>query len=181
MAALHNPFFWGLVSMLGMTMATSLFSSHKLKRSKVFVFFALLFVTVGRIILVLPCCPQPRFKTGVFFWLLGGAIMGLALIIALIPTIRVRWWEAPAEKMKLITTGVYAYIRHPIYFGEVAWFLGWAIIFGSLYGLFLAVVFWFAFFIHVLAEEAELERVLGKTYSRYKEKVRGRMFPFLPI
>jgi len=162
-------------------MATSIFSGHKLKNNKVFISFALLFVSMGRIILVLPFCEQPRFEINNLHWIIGGLIIALSSLIIIVPIFVVRWWAPPVKGMKLITSGIYRYIRHPIYFFEVMWFLGLAIMFRSLYAVYLAPVFWFIFFIHALAEEAELENVLGNEYIEYKRKVPGRIFPFLPL
>ena len=47
-----NPFFWALMSMFGMVGATSLFSKHSLRRSRIFVAIVLILITVGRIVFV---------------------------------------------------------------------------------------------------------------------------------
>jgi protein-S-isoprenylcysteine O-methyltransferase Ste14 len=91
------------------------------------------------------------------------------------------WWSPPNGDTKLRTTGIYGIVRHPIYLGEVLWPLGLAIVFRSTYGVALTVVWWLAFLIHALAEEAALEEKLGSAYLDYKKKVRGRIFPWLPI
>jgi protein-S-isoprenylcysteine O-methyltransferase Ste14 len=83
--------------------------------------------------------------------------------------------------MKLRTSGIYGIVRHPIYLSEVLWPIGIAIMFRSVYGLALISIWWSAFLIHALSEEADLERTLGAKYREYREKVRGRIFPGLPI
>jgi len=176
-----DPFFWAMISMFGFVGATSMFSKHKYTNNIIFVSLSLLFVTVGRIILVLPFCPQPRFDIGEIHLFLGGLLLVIGFGIVLIPTFIVKWWSPPKEDMKLRTTGIYGLIRHPIYFFEVVWFLALSIIFRSTYGLALSPIWWLVFLIHTLSEEAELERVLGDEYLQYKKKVRGRMFPGLPF
>jgi protein-S-isoprenylcysteine O-methyltransferase Ste14 len=176
-----NPFFWALLSMTGMMGATSLFSIYKLQRSITFVTAVLILVAAGRIVLVLPFCEQPRFETGWWAWIIGGAIILLSFAVFTGPVLFIRWWEAPKEGMTLRTTGVYGVVRHPIYLGEMLWPVGWSIIFGSIYGLALTSVWWLAFLLHALSEEAELERTLGSEYQDYMKKVRGRIFPGLPI
>jgi protein-S-isoprenylcysteine O-methyltransferase Ste14 len=176
-----NPFFWALMSMLGMVGATSLFAKHELRRSFFFVAISLTLVTIGRLVLVLPFCGQPRFEAFPGHRIVGGAIVALALAVAAGPFFAVRWWSPPREGMQLKTTGIYRVVRHPIYLCEVLWPLGLAIMFRSVYGLALTPVWWLAFLIHALSEEADLERALGSEYLEYKTKVRGRIFPGLPF
>ena len=176
-----NPFFWALMSMFGMVGATSLFSIHKLRRRVVFVTIALILVTVGRIVLVLPFCEQPRFEIGGWHWIIGGAIIAVGSVLVAGPVFLVRWWAPPKAGMKLRTTGIYGVVRHPIYLFEVLWPVGLAIMFRSVYGRALAPVWWLTFLVHALSEEADLERALGSEYLEYKRKVRGRIFPGLPF
>ena len=108
-----------------------------------------------------------------------GAVMGLALAIAA-PALSVKWWRPPASGMELHTTGIYAWVRHPIYLCEVLWPVGWSLMWGSIYGLALTPVWWLGFLLHARAEEEQLERVLGQQYRDYCARVRGRIFPGLP-
>ena len=135
-----NLFFWALISMLGMVGATSLFNRHKLHHNLIFVSFVLTFVTIGRVILVLPFCTQPRFEIAGLHWIIGGSIFVIALAIGALTLFVVKWWAPPKEGMKLRTTGIYSIVRHPIYLCEVLWFLGLAIMFRSIYGLALAPI-----------------------------------------
>jgi protein-S-isoprenylcysteine O-methyltransferase Ste14 len=176
-----NPFFWALASMLGMVGATSLFAGHGLRRSALFVSASLVLVMAGRIVLVLPFCPQPRFEASGWHWIAGGALILLALVAAAGPVMSVRWWSPPKAGMELRTSGVYAVVRHPIYLAELLWPLGLAIMFRSIYGAALTPAWWLAFMIHAISEEADLERVLGRAYEDHKRKVRGRILPLLPL
>lgn len=180
-AFLVNPFFWAFLSMFGMVGATSIFTRQALRRSRLFVAAVLVLVTVGRAVLVLPICEQPRFELGGWHWVLGGVLFGLALVVAAAPLVEVRWWSPPAAGMRLRTTGIYGVIRHPIYLAEILWCLGWAIMFRSIYGVALVPAWWIALLIHALTEEADLERELGQAYRDYRSRVRGRMLPGLPF
>lgn len=175
-----SPFFWAFVSMLGLLCATSIFSAHPLARSRVFVATAILLFTLGRVVLVLPCCPQPRFRASGWHLIVGGALVASALVPGLL-ALRVKWWAPPGADTQLVTTGVYGIVRHPIYLSEVFWFLGWSILFRSSWGLGLTLVFWLALLVHALSEEAALERELGDEYRRYASRVRGRFLPGLPV
>lgn len=176
-----DPFFWALTAMFGMVGATSLFSRQCFRDNTVFVSIVLILVTLGRILLVLPFCRQPRFEAIIWHWPLGGAIMLLALVVATIPFFTVRWWSPPRAGMTLQTSGIYGLIRHPIYLAELLWPLGLAIICRSIYGVALTPLWWIAFLLHALAEEAELEKTLGEPYRQYAGKVRGRFLPGLPF
>jgi protein-S-isoprenylcysteine O-methyltransferase Ste14 len=175
-----DPFFWALISMIGMQGATSIFTGQRVARNLLFVSLVLVLVTIGRVLLVLPFCPQPRFEIAGWHWIIGGMLFLVALCFAA-PAMSIKWWLAPREGMTLRTTGVYAVVRHPIYLSEVLWFLGWAIMWRSVYGLALSPVWWLVFLVHALSEEANLELTLGSAYAEYKRKVRGRIFPGLPV
>ncbi|MHC4915801.1 MAG: hypothetical protein ACYTGB_09950, partial [Planctomycetota bacterium] len=86
-----NPFFWALMSMLGMAAATSMFSTNRLKENRTFVGAALVIITAGRLFLPTTFCPQPRFEAGPWRWVAGGAILLAALAFGA-PGLRVRWW-----------------------------------------------------------------------------------------
>lgn len=176
-----DPFFWALLSMFGMVGATSIFVRQRLRHSFAFVTVVLTLVTAGRLVLVLPFCPQPRFEAVIWHWPLGGSIMLLALVVAAIPFFTVRWWSPPQTGMRLQTAGIYGLVRHPIYLAELLWPLGLAIICRSTYGVALTPLWWLVFLLHSLAEEAELERTLGDAYREYEKKVRGRILPGLPF
>ncbi len=176
-----DPFFWALTSMFGMVGATSLFSRQSFRDNTAFVAIVLVLVTVGRIVLVLPVCPQPRFELGGWHLPLGAFLLLLALAVAVRPLFLVRWWEPPKAGMTLSTTGIYGLVRHPIYLAEILWALGLAVLCRSTYGVALTPLWWLTFLLHALAEEAELEKTLGEQYRQYTRQVRGRFLPGLPF
>ena len=71
----------------------------------------------------------------------------------------------------LMTGGPYAISRHPMYIGELALWLGWAILYGS-----IPVLIGFAVLAAVVGllaprEERALEAKFGEVYRRYKARV----------
>ena len=71
----------------------------------------------------------------------------------------------------LMTGGPYAISRHPMYIGELALWLGWAILYGS-----IPVLIGFAVLAAVVGllaprEERALEAKFGEEYRRYKARV----------
>src|SRR5262249_43119654 len=70
----------------------------------------------------------------------------------------------------LMTDGPYAVSRHPMYVGELALWLGWAILYGS-----IPVLIGFAVLAAVVGllaprEERALEAKVGGVYRRYKAR-----------
>jgi protein-S-isoprenylcysteine O-methyltransferase Ste14 len=83
-----------------------------------------------------------------------------------------------APEQKVISTGPYALIRHPMYVGGFIMFLGIPLALGSWYGLFVIVLVMPALIWRLLDEE----KFLGKNlvgYSEYRNKVKYRLLPFV--
>jgi protein-S-isoprenylcysteine O-methyltransferase Ste14 len=78
----------------------------------------------------------------------------------------------------LVTSGIYHYIRHPLYSSLL--FLTWGIFFKALTwpGLFLAVVATLLLFATAKADEAECLRFFGAPYQAYMQQSK-RFVPFL--
>jgi len=98
-----------------------------------------------------------------------------------VPALSINWRTAPDSKMTLKTNGIYSVVRNPIYLTDILFSLGFAIIFRSIIGVVLVPIWWVAFLSIVLVEEVSLERVLGQPYQDYKQRVKGRIIPGLPI
>ncbi len=73
---------------------------------------------------------------------------------------------------KLLTPGLYAFTRNPMYLFELAFWLGWALFYGSI-AVLLGFLFWFAMFNFVVVprEERDLEARFGDAYRAYKVRV----------
>lgn len=180
MIFLENPFFWAFVSMSALVGASLVASGSNLGRYPLFGVIVVAAFDLGRLILVLPFLPQPRFEGSGWHWLAGGVIFALGLIFC-IPSLAIKPFSGPDEKVELKTTGFYGIARNPIYLGEVLWCLGWSIMFRSVTGIALVPFWWAGLLCHVMIEEKSLERELGRPYLEYKERVRGRIIPGLPI
>jgi len=78
--------------------------------------------------------------------------------------------DTPPER--LVTTGVYAYTRNPMYLGHIIFLIGLALTLQSvLAGLIaLASAVWFHF--RVLRDEARLRECFGPAYIDYQERVK---------
>ena len=180
MFVLQNLFFWAFVGMFGLLVGIAMVSGIKLGQNALLGLTTIMVSDFSRIILVLPFCPQPRFEIGVWSWVVGGIILALAMVFG-VPALSINWRTAPDSKMTLKTNGIYSVVRNPIYLTDILFSLGFAIMFRSIIGVVLVPIWWAAFLSIVLVEEVSLERVLGQPYQDYKQRVKGRIIPGLPI
>ncbi len=180
MFILTNLFFWAFVGMFGLLVGVALVSGIKLGQNPVFGLVTIMVCDFSRIILVLPFCPQPRFDIGIWNWIVGGLVLAIAVIFAA-PALSIDWRTAPKRETVLKTSGIYGIVRNPIYLADILFSLGFAVMFGSIIGLALIPIWWAAFLAIVLGEEPSLERALGQGYLDYKQQVKGRIIPGLPI
>ena len=83
-----------------------------------------------------------------------------------------------ARHQRVISSGPYAFVRHPMYSGVMLYFLGIPLLLGSWWGVALAPVFALLFAIRARIEErALIEGLPG--YADYAERVRYRLVPGL--
>jgi len=80
---------------------------------------------------------------------------------------------APVAPTKnLVVTGLYRYVRNPIYVAVVAIILGQAMLFGDWRLVLLGGLFWLAFHLFVVTyEEPTLQQTFGAEYQTYRANV----------
>ncbi len=76
----------------------------------------------------------------------------------------------------VIDTGVYGFVRHPMYLGASLWFLGGALLLGSVCGLLVGLAVVGLIIVRIFGEEKLLARDL-EGYKEYLQKVRYRLVP----
>jgi protein-S-isoprenylcysteine O-methyltransferase Ste14 len=82
------------------------------------------------------------------------------------------------EDHKLVTTGPYSRVRHPIYTIFTFWFLSWVLITTNLLFV-IMLVLWLAYvFIRIPQEEKMLIEQFGDEYKEYMKST-GRLLPHL--
>lgn len=82
------------------------------------------------------------------------------------------------ENQKVISTGLYGIVRHPMYSATLLLFLSMPIVLGSLYSLIIFLAYPFIIAKRIKNEEKFLEEKLDG-YSEYKSKVKYRLIPFI--
>jgi protein-S-isoprenylcysteine O-methyltransferase Ste14 len=85
--------------------------------------------------------------------------------------------EVGAEQ-KVVTTGPYAIVRHPMYSGALVMLIGVPLALGSWWGLLLVIPITVVLVWRLLEEEKFLSKNLPG-YSDYQNKVRFRLLPFI--
>jgi len=80
---------------------------------------------------------------------------------------------------KLITTGVYHYVRHPMYLSMTLILFGIAIALNSLYGVIALIILYIpAVLYRISAEEDLLIKEFGQEYLRYMERTK-KIIPYI--
>ena len=82
------------------------------------------------------------------------------------------------ENQKVVDTGLYGIVRHPMYAVTIFLFLSMPIVLGSLISFIIFLVYPFIIAKRIKNEEEVLEKEL-EGYIEYKKKVKYKMIPFI--
>lgn len=82
------------------------------------------------------------------------------------------------EDQKVIDTGLYGLVRHPMYSATLLLFLAMPLVLGSVYAFLIFLCYPFIIAKRIKNEEAFLEKELVG-YCEYKKKVKYRLIPFI--
>jgi len=111
-----------------------------------------------------------------------GYVLLLAATAFMLRVVRENSFAAPVVKVqaerghRVIDTGPYAFVRHPMYSGAVLYFAAMALLLGSWWGLVLSPVFFVLFSVRAgLEERALIDGLPG--YADYLARVRYRLVP----
>ncbi|RUW23029.1 isoprenylcysteine carboxylmethyltransferase family protein [Mesorhizobium sp. M1E.F.Ca.ET.041.01.1.1] len=113
-----------------------------------------------------------------------GALVLLVGICICYLTMLENSFAAPVVKIqdergqRVITTGPYSYVRHPMYAGAILYFAGTALLLGSWWGLASVLVFIVLLAIRTFIEEKALRAGL-RGYDDYAAAVRYRLIPLV--
>ena len=93
-------------------------------------------------------------------------------------------FAAPVIKMqkergqKVISTGLYGIVRHPMYSGATLLFIAAPLLLGSLYGLAVGLLLIITIAVRSIGEEQMLRQELDG-YNDYMRRVKWRLIPFV--
>lgn len=105
------------------------------------------------------------FATGIFIYLRSGAHFSWQQLGGL-PEVR-----ADHHHDRLITTGIRAHVRHPVYLGHLCEMLAWSIGTGLIVCWALTAFATVTGAVMIRMEDAELEKRFGEEFTAYQRKV----------
>lgn len=79
---------------------------------------------------------------------------------------------------KVISTGLYAYVRHPLYSTAILYLLGTGFTLGSWIGVGVVAIYFVFFYFRAIIEERLLSEQL-EGYKEYMSKVKYRFIPYI--
>ena len=82
------------------------------------------------------------------------------------------------ENQKVVDTGLYGIVRHPMYATTILLFLSMPLILGSIISFIIFLVYPFIISKRIINEEEVLEQQL-EGYSEYKNKVKYKIIPYI--
>ena len=82
------------------------------------------------------------------------------------------------EGQKVIDTGLYGIVRHPMYMATLLLFLSMPLVLGSVFALVIFLVYPILISLRIKYEEKFLEKEL-EGYKEYKQKVKYRLIPLI--
>jgi len=82
------------------------------------------------------------------------------------------------KNQKVIDTGLYSIVRHPMYTASIILFLSMPLVLGSLISLGVFIFYPILIITRIINEEKVLENEL-QGYKEYKKKVKYRLIPFI--
>ena len=82
------------------------------------------------------------------------------------------------ENQKVVDTGLYGIVRHPMYSATILLFLSMPLVLGSIISFMVFLIYPFIIAKRIKNEEEVLEKEL-EGYSEYKRKVKYKLIPFI--
>jgi protein-S-isoprenylcysteine O-methyltransferase Ste14 len=149
--------------------------------------FRILIFLIAIVLLAVPHIPLPwlyvqLWPQGYFPFWLGAAITVAGLLFAIWARVHLgrNWSRSVTIKQdhELITTGPYGIVRHPIYTGMLAGFLGMAIAISQVRGFIVFVLIFLVFWLKFRMEEKWMRSQFGETYATYARHT-AALVPYL--
>jgi protein-S-isoprenylcysteine O-methyltransferase Ste14 len=111
----------------------------------------------------------------------GDILVAVGLGIAMLTTIQNGYASANItveSGQEVVSTGLYAIVRHPMYFGNVVLMIGIPLALGSYWGLLFVIPGLAVLAVRILDEEKVLTKQLSG-YDEYTHKVHYRLVPYV--
>jgi protein-S-isoprenylcysteine O-methyltransferase Ste14 len=182
---LTDPLVWVAVYAGGLTVILTFLGIGRLRRwvyqavpRKVVMLFIMVAVILPPI--VLPFAEGPPIGLPLPLALgLGGLIFALNVWVKIAGQRKIGKVPGLKAKGTLVTDGIYARVRHPLYFSNGLMALGLALMLDSFYALVFVIPYCIGFMAIIHFEEIELIDQYGDAYRAYRKQVPRRFFPKL--
>jgi len=144
------------------------------------------FVGLAEYFIEIYCWPDKVSPTSAIVWLgliltIIGLVIRFAAIIHAKQSFTHEIQENKREEHKLITDGIYKYIRHPGYLGFYIFAVGTQVFLKNPISIIIyAGVLWYFFYDRIDYEQKRLIRFFGKDYENYMAKT-PTYFPFISL
>jgi protein-S-isoprenylcysteine O-methyltransferase Ste14 len=131
-------------------------------------------------VVVLPFIDQPRIDDLHLRLIIGIPLATLGMIFRIYPLIYFKKMNTRPDLVtpsKLVTSGPYRIVRHPQYVAGIIFVIGWFVIWGGIYSLYIVPLLILCIVFQAIIEERYiLEKEFGDAYIEYKKKV-GMFLP----
>ena len=145
-----------------------------------FLIAPILIITVLSIVLThYDMIPVYRLNSGIFT-VMGAVLIILGIIFWIMAVLKSNI-DDEIKSDRLVTTGIYGLVRHPIYAAFLYAVTGLILISQNMYLFVLPIIYWLVLTVAMIkTEEKWLTDKFGKSYIEYSRKV-SRFVPFLRI
>ena len=137
-------------------------------------------IFLGGMVFVIPFVEQPRINDLYLRVIIGIPMAIVGMIGRIYPLIYFKRMSTRPDLVtpsKLVTSGPYRIVRHPQYVAGIIFIIGWLIIWGGLYSLYVVPLLILSIVCQAIIEERYiLEKEFGDAYREYKKRV-GMFFP----
>ena len=182
---LNNPLFWIAIYLVGYTITIIILSLQKILTKieskipklliRVFLLLTFILPVIG-----LPLAEGPKMAISTPIALVVGAIiLAINFYIKALAQRKLGLLPALKGKGKLVTTGIYGIVRHPMYLSNGLLAIGMTILFRSIYALLFSFLYFLFFLPLIYFEERDLLQKYGDEYKEYKKKVPWKLIPKL--
>jgi len=127
----------------------------------------------------LPLLPQPRFELYYIILIIGIVLALLSVLIWIQAFKQIGTIPSLKQKSKVISSGIYGIVRHPIYLGNILMPIGLGLVFRAVYALLYVPVIIILFALTIFIEEKSLMEGYGEEYIKYKKEVKWRLIPWV--
>jgi len=178
-----NPLFWMAIYLVGYIIAVVVFSisvmqtkiENKIPKPIIRIFILLTFV-IPPVILPFTKGPKMAIPTPIALTV-GILLLVINFAIKIVAQRQIGVSPALKSKAKLIMTGIYGTVRHPLYLSNGLLAIGLAILLKSTFALLFSITYTLLYLPIIHFEERNLLEKYGEEYKKYKKEVPWRMIP----